>query len=70
MEHLEPEVTISYCQAELSVKEQGQKTTHRALDPKCVLFTRFAGTKMDQRLKEWLFNDLGTIYPEIHFADK
>jgi hypothetical protein len=40
-----------------SVEEWGHQTTYKTYDPKLVLSKTNAGTKMEQRLKEWPTND-------------
>jgi hypothetical protein len=54
---METEVPIICSQVGTPVKAQGQQPTHKTFDPKFVLPTRSAGTKVEQRLREWSIND-------------
>ena len=44
-------------QTRLPVGGYGQQSTHKTFNSKCVLPTRCAGTKLEQRRREWPTND-------------
>jgi hypothetical protein len=54
---IEPEVTTSSSQAEHPVEGWGHQTTYKTFDPKLTLSKTNAGTKMEQRVNEWLTSD-------------
>jgi hypothetical protein len=56
---MEPEETTSSSQTGLPVEEWGHQPTYKTFDPKLLLSKRNAGTKVEQRLKEW--PNLGSI---------
>jgi hypothetical protein len=58
---MEPEVATSCSQAGFSVEAEVQQSTHKILDPKYLLPTRYTRTKMKQRLREWPTKDWTTL---------
>jgi hypothetical protein len=55
--NMEPEETTSSSQTGLPVEGWGYQSTYKTFDPKLLLSKRNAGTKMEQRLKEWQTSD-------------
>jgi hypothetical protein len=60
---MEPEETTSSSQTGPPVEGWGHQLTYKTLDPKLVLSQRTAGTKMEQRLKEWPTSDWPILRP-------
>jgi hypothetical protein len=61
---MEPEYITSSSQIGPPVEELGHQPTFKIIDPKLFLSKRNAGTKMEQRPKEWLTSNqpnLGSI---------
>jgi hypothetical protein len=50
---MEPEIATSYNQARLTIEKWGQQPIHKTIDPQFSLPARFAGIKMEQKLREW-----------------
>jgi activator of HSP90 ATPase len=60
---MEPEESTSYSQAETLLKRQEHKLIHKTFISKFVLSVRNAGTKIEQRLREWPTNNWLNLRP-------
>jgi hypothetical protein len=60
---IEPEETTSGSQAQSPMEGLGYQPIHKTFVTKFVLFKRNAGTKMEQRLKEWPNNNWFNLKP-------
>jgi hypothetical protein len=62
-ENMEPEEATYYSQTGPKVEGCECQHTHKTFNPKFILFKRNAGTKMQQRLKEWPTNNQLNLRP-------